>query len=458
VRPLPRYARRRLAGWGSFPVEECDVYRPERREQLQEVVARAPQRSLVARGRGRAYGDSALNAGEGVILSERLDRMLDFDAGSGVLWCESAVTLSEILDVFLPQGFFLPVTPGTKHISLGGAIAADVHGKNHHHSGALASFLESFHLLLASGEILDCSRERNPDAFWATIGGMGLTGVVLDARLRLKQVENAYVAVDCQKLPDLDAMLESFLLHDASFEYSVAWVDCLARGASLGRGVIMRASHARADELPARARRHPWKIGHLPAPSVPFVLPDATVNRTTARAVNALYRAMHRNGRSVSDCNSFFYPLDSIGQWNRVYGRRGVIQYQMVVPPETAREALVEILGEVSAAQCPIFLAVLKPFGAADAGLLSFPRPGHTLALDMPLTGPDLLELVARLDAIVVRHGGAVYLAKDSCLDPELLESMYPALGRFREVKAKLDPDLRFSSSQARRLRIVEEG
>jgi len=452
-----RPARRKVAGWGNFPIEECAVYRPERRIELQELVTSAPEPHVIARGLGRAYGDAALNRGSAVLLGQRLDRILEFDAETGVLWCETGVSLSEVIDVFLPRGFFFPVTPGTKFISIGGAIAADVHGKNHHHDGSIGSWLLDFRLLTANGEILDCSRESNPDLFWATIGGMGLTGYVLDARITLKPVDNAYVTVDYEKAPSLDAVLESFLRHEGEHVYEVAWIDALAKGAHLGRGIIMRANHSSRDELSPDARRDPMTVQTKTALTVPFNAPNGTLNPLSVRAFNTAFWAAHRNGRHVVDCNSFFYPLDRVNYWNRAYGSRGCIQYQALVPPTNGREALIELFETIGRANWPAFLSVLKPFGQASGGLLSFPRPGYTLTFDLPAPSPKLLEVVGELDQIVLRYGGSVYLAKDSCLHPESLPPMYPELGRFCDIKAKVDPNARFSSSLARRLGIVEE-
>jgi len=453
---LPRSLTKRLSGWGNFPVEECTAYRPERRAELRELVLAAPEETVIARGLGRAYGDAALNRGGAVLVGERLDRMLEFDPETGILWCEAAVSLADILDVFLPQGFFFPVTPGTKFITIGGAIAADVHGKNHLHSGSLSAFLEDFRLLTANGDVLDCSRERNAEVFWATVGGMGLTGVVLDARVRLMRVDNAFVTVDYEKCRNLDAVLESFLLNDHKHPYVVTWIDCLARGSSLGRSVVMRARHTPAEDLPAKHRARPFDV-RPPIPlSVPFPLPTGTLNPITVRAFNTGFYHSHRNGRFVTDCNRYFYPLDRVHRWNRAYGTRGAIQYQALIPLGTARQGVIELLQEIGRANWPSFLAVLKMLGAASEGLLSFPRPGITLTLDMPAPSAKLLDVVARLDAVVLRHGGSVYLAKDSCLHPESLRAMYPRLGRFRDMKAKLDPNQRFASSLARRLGIVE--
>ena len=444
-------ARRRLHGWGRVPVEECLVYRPERLSELAELVAHAPAPSLIARGLGRAYGDAALNRDAGVVLGERLDRLLAFDPATGVLACEAGVSLATLLDRFLPRGFFLPVTPGTKFISVGGAIASDVHGKNHHADGSIGRWVRSLRLLTASGEIVRCARDENAELFWATLGGMGLTGIVVEASLQLKPVPTPYVSVDYERLPNLDALLERMSEVDRHRTYAVAWVDGLARGRRLGRGVLMLGDHARPEELPpalrARAPRRP------PTVSLPVRLPDATLNPLTVRVFNELFHRVHRERHAVTDCDRYFYPLDRVHHWNRAYGRRGVLQYQALVPLE-ARAGLVEMLELLSASGLPSFLVVLKRLGEASGGLLSFPRPGFTLSLDLPDTGERLRAVLARLDAIVLRSGGTVYLSKDARLPAEHLPAMYPGLARFRAVRARWDPNRRFSSSLARRLRI----
>lgn len=442
-----------LSGWGLHPVETCRVFRPEGVEALQSLVAGAG-RSIVARGLGRSYGDAALNP-DGVLLATRLDRLLDFDPDTGLLRCEAGVSLAEILEVLLPRGYCFPVTPGTKHVSVGGAIAADVHGKNHHHSGSTAAFVEDFRMILASGEIVTCSREENPELFWATLGGMGLTGVVVEARLRLRRVETAWMRVETRRARDLDAIL-ALAESDADWEYAVAWIDCLARGRALGRSVLARGSHVTRDALPPRAAAAPLAPPAGFAPSVPFMLPSGLLNRWTMRAFNeAVYRTQ-REGERLQTCDDYFYVLDRVKGWNRIYGRRGLLQYQVWLPWATAREGLVELLEAFSSSGRPSFLAVLKAFGEASGGLLSFPGPGVTLSLDLPWTGPDLAAQLGRLDEGVARRGGRVYLAKDACLERERFAEMYPAAARFREVKAKADPEGRFASSQARRLGLVD--
>jgi FAD/FMN-containing dehydrogenase len=437
-------------------VEECDVYRPERAADLAAVISGAPQAGVLARGLGRSYGDAALNRGGAVVLQERLNRLLAFDADTGVLECEAGVSLAEILEIFLPRGYFFPVTPGTKFITIGGAIAADVHGKNHHRDGSMSAFVLDFRLLTATGDIVRCSQEENPDLFWATMGGMGLTGIVLDARIRLRRVETAYLDVDYEKVGDLDRALERFRDSDAGYAYTVAWIDQLARGRSLGRSVLMRANPAPREGLAPELRQSPLRVPRGRRLSVPFMLPNWTLNSLSMGLFNMAYYRTRRNGRAVTGYDDYFCPLDWIRSWNRIYGSRGVLQYQCVIPPEGSHQGLTRILEALSGARRPSFLAVLKSFGPESRGLLSFPRPGHTLSLDFPHTGPDLLEVLRRLDRIVLEHGGRIYLAKDACLDPEIFAQMYPGLDRFRSIKAEVDPGCRFTSSLARRLRIVE--
>ncbi len=453
---MSRFVTRELSGWGNYPVQTCHVLRPEKLHELSEIVAAPAQPSYISRGLGRAYGDAALNEGAGVVLHERLDRMLDFDPATGVLDCEGGVSFADIIETFLPRGWFLPVSPGTRFVTVGGAIASDLHGKNHHHDGSISCFILDLDLLTGTGETLQCSREQNVDAFWATVGAMGLTGAILRARLQLRRVQSAYVTVDFHKAANLDEALESFAAGDESYRYSVAWIDCLAGGASLGRSVLMRGDHTPASDLPAALREDPLHIRARGKRSVPLYAPSFVLGPRSVRLFNAAFYRRHRNTRRVVTYDSFFYPLDSVHGWNRLYGKRGFLQYQMVIPPDAGRAGLVELLEKLSASRRASFLAVLKTFGVQGDGLLSFPRKGYTLALDLPNTGPDVLEFLRELDQVVLRHGGRVYLAKDACTTPESFAAMYPNLSRFRQIKRRLDPMNRFNSSLARRLQIVE--
>lgn len=444
-----------LSGWGNYPVEHCHTIRPATLAALHAIVTRGTQPNYIARGLGRAYGDAALNRQRGVIVQTRLDRFLSFDEHSGVLACEAGVSFATIIHYLLPRGWFLPTTPGTKYVTVGGAIAADVHGKNHHLTGSLGNFLLDFTLLTASGALLTCSPQENAEVFAATLGGMGLTGTIISARLQLVRVESAYVQVVYRKTKNLDETLASFAT-DHEYRYSVAWIDCLTSASSLGRGVLMLGNEASVQDLPEPLAHYPLALPTRRQLSVPFHLPGIVLNPWSAKAFNALYYSCHRQGLAVVDYQTFFYPLDHVLHWNRIYGRRGFVQYQAFFPPETARSGLVEVLEKVSREQQASFLAVLKRSGPASQGLLSFLSPGYTLALDFPCTGPDLRRLLKELDAVLLKHGGRLYLAKDATTTAEAFAAMYPRLPEFMAVKARLDPNNRFVSSQARRLGLVE--
>jgi decaprenylphospho-beta-D-ribofuranose 2-oxidase len=444
---------RPLSGWGRFPVETCRIYRPEKRASLAAILASGAEPSYIARGLGRSYGDAALNRNAGVISFERLNRLIAFDAATGVLECETGVTFAEILDCFLSRGYFLPVTPGTKFVTLGGAIAHDVHGKNHHRVGTISSFVLDLLLRTPEGDLVTCSPQQNADVFWATIGGAGLTGLILSARIRLQRVETAYVLVDFLKVHHFEEAIAAMEESDHLYEFSVAWIDCLAGGKALGRSVLMRANPAMPGDLPSGSG-NPLSPRRRSERPLPFDFPPGLLNPFTVGAFNSLFYGLHRTARGrLADIDSFFYPLDSIRDWNRMYGRRGFVQYQLVFPLETSRAGLTEVLERVSASGRGSFLGVLKRFGDANAGLLSFPLPGYTLALDLPVSD-GLVPFLRGLDALVLRHGGRLYMAKDAVMAPESFAAMYPRLEEFRSIKARLDPKNRLSSSLARRVGI----
>ncbi len=411
-------------------------------------------KTLIARGLGRAYGDSAVND-QGAVFEQRgLSSFIAFDADTGLLECEAGVSLADIIDAFLPRGWFLPTTPGTKYVTIGGAIAADVHGKNHHRVGSFGEFVDDLWLMLASGEIVRWSRQEHADLFFATLGGMGLTGVIVTARVRLVRVPSAFVVVDSTKTTSLEETLAVFERGDAMHEHSVAWVDCLARGQTLGRGVVMQGNWADGADVGPRARESPFHLPRKRRSRVPFVPPVTPLSRFTVRGFNACFYGQHVTGRRVIDCDTFFYPLDAIEHWNRLYGPRGFVQYQAFFPRDTSRAGLRELLTRIAEAGAASFLAVLKSCGDADGGLLSYLEPGHTLALDLPYHPRTTPALCRDLDAILLRHGGRLYLAKDALTDAATFRAMYPRLPEFQRIKQRVDPDCRFSSSQARRLGI----
>jgi len=449
---MPASKRIALSGWGHYPICESDVFRPEKFAELAAVVS-ANSHKLIARGAGRAYGDAALNADSRVVDLQRLNRMLDFDAETGILHAEAGVTLDEIIRVFLPRGFFPAVVPGTRYVTLGGSVAADIHGKSHHRESSLGTQVLWFDLMLASGEVRRCSREENGDLFWATVGGMGLTGVILELALRLRRVESAYIKGEIIRVANVDEAIENFERTDQQYGCSAAWIDCISSGGSLGRSVLHVGDFASRDALPANLRLEPLHAKEKTSPPVPFNLPNFALNSLSMRAFNIGYYAIHRNRNdSVTPYDVFFFPLDSIHNWNRIYGKRGFVQYQCVWPLEESRAGLIETLEAISGSGRASFLAVLKKFGAQE-GMLSFPMPGYTLALDFPVTD-GLLEFLDRLDEMVLKRGGRVYLAKDARMRPDTFRAMYPKLNEWRAAKAQADPNNHFSSTLSRRLQM----
>jgi FAD/FMN-containing dehydrogenase len=448
-----RSARIELSGWGRFSPETCVVFRPETRSSLVAALSSGCD-TVIPRGLGRSYGDSAVNP-DGVILQERLGRILELDEAGLTVTCEGGTSLARLLSFLLPRGLFLPVVPGTRFVTVGGALAADVHGKNHHVDGTIGRHVEELALLTASGDTLRCSPSENAEAFDATIGGMGLTGVILSARLRLLPVETPLVRVVKRRAKSLDDLLARLEEEALLSRYSVAWVDGLARGRSLGRGVLMRGDHVSLAELPGgRASR--GEIPERSGPNVPFDAPPFLLGPLSIATFNALYYAAGRDATTLSSLESFFFPLDAVGAWNRLYGRRGFVQYQALLPRETAAAGCRRLLEEISRERAASFLAVLKTTGPEGPGLLSFPRPGVTLALDIPNIGERLRPLARRLDEIVLKSGGRLYLAKDGLTDAAAFSAMYPRLAEFRAAQRRLDPRGRFSSAQARRLGLVE--
>ena len=443
-----------LSGWGRFPVQSCRLFRPEKQSRLPSILDSPESGSYIARGLGRSYGDAALNRDGAVISFLRLNRFLAFDPESGILECEAGVSFEEILRYFLPRGYFLPVTPGTKFVTVGGAIASDVHGKNHHRVGTISRFVLDLQLLTAGGEVLTCSRDDYPDVFRATLGGMGLTGLILSARIRLQPVETAYVLVDYSKARNVDEALARMEESDHRYDYSVAWIDCLAGGRSLGRSVLMRGNPALESDLPARildplAMPRPFRV------PVPLDFPSWALSRATVKAFNAAFYRKHSDQTDrLVDFETYFYPLDSIRDWNRMYGHRGFIQYQVVLPMSSSRAGLIELLERFRSSGRVSFLAVLKRFGDPDEGLLSFPLNGYTLTLDVPVQ-EGLLSFLREMDQVVILHGGRIYLAKDAVTTAESFAAMYPHLKEFRKVRERVDPGNRLASSLARRVGIV---
>ena len=442
-----------LSGWGRYPALECRLERLRRREDLPGLLHRGA--TLIARGNGRSYGDAALNP-DLTLSMTAMDRMWAFDAETGLLTCEAGVLLADVLDTFVPRGWFPPVVPGTKFVTVGGMIAADVHGKNHHHDGTFGAHVESFTLATADGEIRECSRTENTGLFRATLGAMGLTGVLLSASFRLRPIETAFVMEETLAARDLD---ETMALFEASHDWpcSLAWIDGLARGARLGRSVVARGAFMERGALPPRLGSDPLR----PAPAgrlrIPCDAPPLLLNRASTGLFNELYyrrgRGRARAGARAVHFDRFFFPLDRVEAWNRLYGRQGFVQYQCVLPRGESAAGLAALLECAAAAGRGSFLAVLKLFGPAGEGLMSFPVEGYTLALDFPMR-PGTLALLDALDEITHRHGGRVYLAKDARCAPERIREGYPRLGAFETIRGELANGAapRISSELSRRL------
>lgn len=438
-----------LSGWGRYPVAQCRLVDLRRVGDAGAEIAAAE--TAIARGAGRSYGDPSLNP-ELTLRTLQMDRVLDFDAETGDLECEAGLLLADLIALFLPRGWFVPVTPGTKFVTLGGMVASDVHGKNHHLAGSFCDHVEWLDLILADGRVERCSRQRNAELFAATCGGMGLTGIIGRLRFRMLRVESASVRQKTVAAPNLDAAMEA-IESSLDWTYSVAWIDCLARGKNLGRSLLFLGEHVKAGDLPAARRASPLELRPRRAKTVPIDFPQFALGTLSVRAFNAFYYRAHASGEAVVDLDPYFYPLDAIGAWNRIYGRRGFVQFQCVLPLETSREGMKQLLETISSAGKGSFLAVLKRMGAESFGLLSFPRAGYTLALDFPV-GADTFALLGRLNAIASERGGRVYLAKDACATPGIMESGYPRLAQFRAVRRQWDPAHRFSSLQSRRLEL----
>jgi decaprenylphospho-beta-D-ribofuranose 2-oxidase len=448
-----------LTGWGMTAATRAEVCRPTTAEQVASALAagRAAGGGVIARGLGRAYGDAAQNAGGTVLDLTGFTRVHSFSAGDAdreaTITVDAGISLDALMRLLVPLGYFVPVTPGTRYVTVGGAIGSDIHGKGHHLEGTFTQHVSEMTLLLASGEI----RVLRPDdasagAFWATAGGMGLTGIVVTATVRLRRIASAYLRVDTERAANLDDAMQRMSSRDDEYRYSAAWIDSLTTGAAMGRAVLTRGDFAPVDELPAKLAKAPFAYSPSPKLAAPPWVPGGLLRPSTVRAFNeAWFRKAPREHTGYESIPHFFHPLDGVLEWNRIYGRSGFIQYQFAVPLD-AQESVREALGRLAQARCPSFLTVLKRFGPANPGPLSFPMPGWTLTVDVPAALPGLGRLLDALDERVVEAGGRVYLSKDSRLRPDLLAAMYPRLGEWRAERAALDPQGILSSDLSRRL------
>jgi FAD/FMN-containing dehydrogenase len=424
-----------------YPKITCKRLRFDKAETLKEIID--GNSALIPYGNGRSYGDSALS--RHIIDLRPQDCFISFDETEGILHLQAGVLLSEILEHFVPRGWFLKVTPGTKLITVGGAIASDVHGKNHHVEGCFSESVQSFSIMLASGEIVNCTKEDTPELWKATCGGMGLTGIILDARIVLKRIHSRYIDQTTIKTGNLKETFEAFETHSDK-PYSVAWIDCLAKGKERGKCLLMVGDFRRDGDLDYRLKKQKH---------IPFNFPGFALNNWSVRAFNWLYynKVKEKVSKQKVEIDTFFYPLDAIGHWNRIYGKNGFTQYQFILPKKTSYEGLDEILKAISDSGKGSFLAVLKLYGPANDNWLSFPMEGYSLALDFKIE-KGLWPLLDRLDRIVLKYKGRIYLTKDVRVSKETFESGYGEIEKFRTFRKENGMDRKFQSLQSQRVGI----
>jgi len=444
------FIEQKIAGWGNFPWAKSRVYQYHNPHAATQIFAQ--EKNLIPRGLGRSYGDQAINEQNGVLLSEKLNRYIAFNSENGELTCEAGVSFADIIDTFAPRGWFPMITPGTKYITVGGAIANDVHGKAHHVDGSFANCVKEFTILLADGRVLSTSREENEDLFWANFGGLGLLGVILTATIQLRKIETTYFRQQAVKVNNLDELLDALDEYDESYAYSVAWVDSFKKGKSLGKGVLTLGNAAKLDELPPKLKKAPLLVSGPAKLALPLYMPEFSLNRLTVSMLNKAIETTQKGAAAFAHYDKFFYPLDAIGLWNKGYGKKGFIQYQFVIPFENGRENIRTILQKIVTSNHLPFLNVLKKFGEENAkSILSFPMPGYTFAIDFPVR-KGLEELTQTLDDMVADFGGRIYLGKDATLSADSFRKMYPQHENWLNIKRKYDPDDKFNSNLSRRL------
>lgn len=436
-----------FAGWGNYPVTDGFKLSPRDESEFREAVSRG---QLIARGLGRSYGDQALNKDGYVAECTQFNSFLSWNGDTGILECQAGASLEEIITYFAPKGWLPMICPGTKFVTVGGAIANDIHGKAHHIDGSFVNCVLSFTIMLADGQVVTASRSENADLFWGNFGGLGLLGVILAARLQLRKVETTYFKQKSVVIRNLDHMLEALDTYDHEYNYSVAWIDALAKGRKLGSGVLTLGNAARLSDLPQKLQSDPLKLHKTGKLKVPFFLPSFTLNGLTVRVLNRAIAFVQNSPKEFVHYEKFFFPLDAINNWNRGYGKRGFIQYQFVIPEADGKRHLTEILQMIAGSGCTPFLNVFKRMGDGQ-GILSFPFKGYTLAIDFPVTR-QLKTFTPSLDAKVLEAGGRLYLGKDALLEEGMFKKMYPQFGEWVAIKRKYDPQNAFNSDISRRL------
>ena len=439
----------KLAGWGRYPVHDTNVSAPN---DLSTLISRIELGNAIARGNGRAYGDSAISSNN-TIHMQHFNRMLSFNSETGQLTAEAGVLLEDVIKVFLPKGWFPYVTPGTKFVTLGGMAAADVHGKNHHKEGSFSNFVDWIELVNENGKVIRCSSDENPEIFQWTLGGMGLTGIIIRMAIRLKRVETAWITQKTISTKNLNETIDLFEQHDDP-TYSVAWIDCQSKGQKFGRSLLILGEHAMLNDLSTTLRENPLQINNRRNKTVPFEMPNWLLNHFSISTFNSLYywNGKRKEGEKLVDWDTYFYPLDSILGWNKIYGRKGFIQFQCVIPPEKSRIGLQNLLNAIVTSGQGSFLAVLKKLGEQDSPF-SFPRSGYTLALDFP-NNSKVQKLLHELDEITLAHEGRFYLAKDSRMTEQTLKHSDNRVANFTKLRSENNLRMVFQSKQSKRLNI----
>ena len=449
-------ARQELTGFGLATRSAARIVDVDE-SSLANAIKSLPARGGIARGLGRSYGDPAQNGGGHVLRLRGSADSIVVDTTAHTVTAQAGVSIDELLRVIVPRGYFVPVTPGTRFITLGGAIASDIHGKNHHLDGSFGNHVTRMRMMLADTTIVEIGPERNAELFWATVGGMGLTGIILDLTFRVLPIETSLLSVDTHRFDSLDDVMREMVASEADFRYSVAWLDLLATGKRLGRGVLTNGGHARAHQLaPAQAADpHAYdakQLVNLP----PVVPPQGLINRVSVKAFNEMWfrKAPRQRHGELQSIAAYFHPLDLVGNWNRLYGRGGFVQYQFVVPYD-AESVMRSVVEQVAAAQLPIFMTVLKRFGPGNPAPLSFPTAGWQLAVDIGVARSGIAPLLARFDDMVLDAGGRHYLAKDATLGPESFRRGYPRLAEWQATRRQVDPAGVWASDQSRRLHLT---
>ena len=430
--------KQEISGWGGYPIHKAEVLTPSSLVTFRSEIQK--QNLLIARGMGRSYGDSA-NASK-VLQTTSFSHFIEFDVDKGILTAEAGITIREILKIIVHQGWFVPVSPGTSYVTLGGAIASDVHGKNHHIAGTFGKHVKSFTLLLGTGEMVKVSPTERPDLFYATCGGMGLTGVILNATIQLFPIQSSYIAQKCIKADCIESAFEAFEDNSKS-TYSVAWIDCLATGKNLGRSVLMTGDHMDSGGFDLNIKN---------PVSIPFHTPASLLNNLTMKVFNNVYWAKAKdNNKKTLPLMSYFYPLDFIRGWNKFYGKSGFLQYQFVIPKTDGATNMRKILTQITESGQGSFLTVLKQFGKVNDNLLSFPMEGYTLALDFKIQS-STIPMLHKLDEMVADMGGRVYLTKDAVMREVTFKKTYLKWQKFETVREKYGAIGKFASTQSKRL------